>query len=93
MGQDAVQAEMARWHAWMSGLGPALLDPGAPFGASGSVVDDGSTGSAAGLTGYTIVQADDLAAARSLTDGHPFLAEGKGDYAIDLFELMAMPGS
>jgi hypothetical protein len=29
--------------------------------------------------------------ARALADGHPYLSEGKGDYAIDIFELMPVP--
>ena len=40
---------------------------------------------------YSIVEADDLAGAQALTGGHPYLSEGKGDYAIDLFELMPVP--
>jgi hypothetical protein len=64
---------------------------GSPFGPGASVVDDGSTGAAAHLTGYSIVEAADLAAAQSLTDGHPYLSEGKGDFAIDVFELMPVP--
>ena len=32
-----------------------------------------------------------MAAAQALTVGHPYLSEGKGDYAIDVFELMPVP--
>jgi len=82
---------MAKWGAWTEKIGPALADIGAPFGPGTSVVDDGSTGAASKLTGYSIVEAADLDAARSLTDGHPYLSEGKGDYAIEVFELMPVP--
>ena len=82
---------MAKWGAWMEEVGSALADVGAPFGPGHSVVDDGSTGTAASLTGYSIVEADDLSQAKALTKGHPYLSEGKGDYAIDVFELMPVP--
>lgn len=91
MPEAEAQAVMAKWAEWMQKVGPALSDIGAPFGPSVSVVDDGSVGTAASLTGYTIVQADDLAAAQALADGHPYLSEGRGDYAVDIYELMPVP--
>ena len=53
--------------------------------------NDGTSGTAAPLTGCTIVEADSMDAAKALTVGHPFLSEGKGDYAIDIYELMPVP--
>ncbi len=82
---------MAKWAEWMGGLGQALTDVGAPFGPGASVVDDGSSGAAVSLTGYSIVEADDMAAAQALADGHPYLSEGKGDYSIDMYELLPVP--
>jgi len=49
-----------------------------PFGTSASVRDDGTEGTAGDLIGYTIVEADDLAAAKALTDGLPFLSNSDG---------------
>lgn len=43
------------------------------------------------MSGYSIVKAADLENAKSLADGHPFLSEGQGNYAIDVFELMPVP--
>ena len=85
------QAVMAKWGVWMEKVGPALTDIGTPFGPGASVVDDGSSSSAAGVTGYSIVEAADLEAAKGLTDGHPYLSEGNGNYAVDLFELLPVP--
>lgn len=82
--------QMAAWGAWMGKVGAALLDGGAPFGASTAVRDDGTEDAASDQNGYTIVEADDLAAAKGLTDGHPFLSEGKGRFAVEIFELMPM---
>lgn len=82
---------MAKWNAWMANVGDALVDVGTPFGPGTSCVDDGSSAAAAAATGYSIVSADDLDGARSLTNGHPYLSEGLGNYAIDIYELMPVP--
>ena len=82
---------MAKWGVWMARVGGALTDVGAPFGPGASVVDDGTDGAASSLTGYSIVEASSLQQASDLADGHPYLSEGKGDYAIDIFELMPVP--
>ncbi len=91
MTEEEGAAVMAKWGTWMQKVGPALIDIGAPFGPATSIVDDGTSGAPLSLTGFSIVEAADMGAARQLADGHPYLSEGKGDYAIDLFELMPVP--
>jgi hypothetical protein len=81
---------MAAFGAWMEKLGAALVDVGSPFGSSTSVRDDGTEGTAGDLSGYTIVEADDLAAAKALTDGLPFLSGRDGNRAVEIFELRPM---
>ena len=85
------KAVMEKWGAWMGKVGAAIVDVGSPFGPGTSVVDDGSARQAAELSGYSIVEAASLEAAKALTDGHPFLSEGKGKYAIEVFELVPVP--
>lgn len=91
MSEDEQQAVMAKWGAWMEKVGPALRDIGSPFGPGRSIVDDGTTGTPMSASGYSIVEADDMDHATQLADGHPYLSEGKGDFAIDVFELMPVP--
>ena len=81
---------MAAFAAWMQKAGPALVDGGSPFGASASVRDDGTEGPAGELIGYTIVEADELAAAKALTEGLPFLSGRDGKCAVEIFELRAV---
>jgi hypothetical protein len=81
---------MAAFGAWMEKVGTALVDVGSPFGTSASVCDDGSEGPASELSGYTIVEADDLAAAKAFTDGLPFLSNHDGNCAVEIFELLPM---
>ena len=89
---EADAAEVAaKWGAWIERVGPALSDVGNPFGPGASVVDDGSTAMTIDLTGYSIVEADDLASAQALADGHPYLSEGQGNFAVEIFELMPTP--
>ena len=85
------QAERgAAFAAWMEKLGPALVDGGAPFGTSGAVRDDGTEEKAGDLSGYSIIEADDLTAAKAFTDGLPFLAGSDGKCTVEIFELMSM---
>ncbi len=80
----------AAFGAWMETVDRALIDVGSPFGASTSVRDDGTEGPAGDLIGYTIVEAEDLPAARALTDGLPFLSGRDGRCTVEIFELLPM---
>lgn len=81
---------MAAFSAWMEKAGSALVDVGSPFGARASIRDDGSEEVPGELSGYTVVEAHDLAGAKELADGLPFLADGDGRRAVDIFELLPM---
>jgi YCII-related domain len=81
---------LAAFGAWMDKVGTALVDGGSPFGSSASVRDDGAEGTAGDLIGYTIIEADDLAAAKAFTDGLPFLSNSEGTFAVEIFELLPM---
>lgn len=91
MTEAEAAAVMEKWGAWMGNVGGALVDIGTPFGPGVSVVDDGSTGSPVSLSGYSIVEANDLATAQGLVDGHPYLSEGQGNFAIEIYEMMPVP--
>lgn len=91
MTEEQGKAVLAAWNQWMEKLGSSLIDIGNPMANGVSVVDDGSEGKASLLNGYSIVEAADMNAAKGLADGHPFLSEGKGNFAIDIFELMPVP--
>jgi hypothetical protein len=82
--------QMKAWGDWMGRVGSALVDGGAPFGQRTAVSDDGTSPAPSDQNGYTIVEADSIDGARALTDGHPFLSEGKGRFTIDVFELVPM---
>lgn len=80
--------EMARWQAWMGGLGEALVEPGAPVGKSSTVSAQGVTndGGANPASGYSIVLAPDLGAAIEMAKGCPILGNG----SVEIAEIIQM---
>ena len=81
------QVQMERWMNWFGTLGASVVDPGSPFGPSATVGPEGksSEGGAAGLSGYSIVEAADLAEACTKAGGCPVL-EGGG--SVEVYESM-----
>jgi hypothetical protein len=82
--------QMKAWEDWMGRVGSSLVDGGAPFGQRTAVSDDGTSPAPSDQNGYTIVEAGSIDGARALTDGHPFLSEGKGRFTVEIFELVPM---
>lgn len=91
MSEDEAAKVLQGWQTWMAKVGSALVDVGSPFGPGDSLIDDGTSGPASSLSGYSIVEANDLNEATNLAAGHPYLSQGEGKYAIDVFELMPVP--
>ena len=80
---------MAKWKAWVGGLGDALVDPGTPLGksktvSSGGVSDDGGSNP---LLGFSIVKADSMDAALEMAKECPFLEIGG---TLEVAEMMEM---
>ena len=92
MSPEESKAVMDQWNAYYGGLGDKIKDGGAPFMPGASVKDNGQDGTPSEMTGYTVIEAADMGEAKALTGGHPFLSEGKGNFAIDIFELAEIPG-
>jgi hypothetical protein len=91
MSPEAAAKVMDGWRAWVGAVGSALVDVGTPFGEGTSVVDDGSSADAIALSGFSIVDAGSLAEARTHAANHPFLSEGKGNYAVEVYEMLPVP--
>lgn len=83
-------AVMAAWGAWYGQLGPAVVDGGNPFGPSQAIAANGTVSASApsGLTGYTILSADNLAAAVAMAKGCPVLTSGGGVEVYETFDVM-----
>ena len=82
------EAVMKAWMGWFGELGSAVIDGGNPFGPSTAVKSDGSTAAtAAGLTGYSVIEADSLELAAKLAKGCPVLTSGG---SVEVYETIAM---
>ena len=82
---------MAAWGAWMGALGDSIADGGNPVGAVATVAPDGSVSQGAGanpVTGYSIISADSLEAAVTLTKDCPILASGGSIEVCETFDVM-----
>ncbi len=80
------QAMMAEWSKWFGSLGAALVDAGNPFSQSSGVALDGTVQASApsGLSGYSILSADDLNAATAMAKGCPALDNGS---SVEVYEV------
>jgi len=68
---------MNAWMAWFGSMGSAVIDFENPFSGSTALAPDGSRGSPTSeLTGYSIVEPDNLDAGATLTKECPNLASG-----------------
>jgi len=83
---------MGAWKAWMEKVGDAMVDMGQPMTDGHSVVDDGSNGTALQLSGYSIIQAENMDKALELSKDHPFLSDKSGKFSVEVFELQPAPG-
>ncbi len=80
---------MAKWKAWIGGLGDAVVNPGTPLGmsktvSSGGVSDDGGSNP---LLGFSIVKADSMDAALEMAKACPTLEIGG---TLEVAEVMEM---
>ncbi len=80
---------MAEWMAWFGTLGSAVVDGGAPLGASMTVSSGGIAegGGSNPASGYSLIEAADIGAASEMAKGCPILKEGG---SVEVAEAMAM---
>ncbi|MDA0350842.1 MAG: YciI family protein [Chloroflexi bacterium] len=89
--EAAGQKVMAAWMAWFEKLGAAVVDGGNPVGASVTIASNGATSEGGGAnpaTGYSVVQAESLAAATELAKGCPILTSGGSIEVGETFNAM-----
>lgn len=92
MAPEKVQEVMLAWKTWMEKLGTKMVDIGQPMANGQAVVDDGSEGQATQLSGYSIIQAENIETAKELVKDHPFLSDKTGKFSVEVHELLPVPG-
>lgn len=90
MSPDEGRAHMGKWMAWMGDLGDAVVDRGTPVGKSMTVGPDGVVdgGGSNPLSGITIVEASDMAAALEMAGRCPHVEIGG---TIEVAPALDMP--
>src|SRR3954451_16245659 len=78
LSQEESDAMMQAWGDWMGRVGSALADGGAPTGERARV---GGSGGPLPITGYNIVEAGSLEAAKALCDGQPVLGDAAAAFS------------
>ena len=85
--QAPTDDSIAAWGEWFGSLGDKLVDAGNPF-SQGREVSAGNTTelspSASGVTGYTLINAQDIDEAEKIALSHPTVP------SIQVFEAMPM---
>lgn len=87
---EAAQEGMKAWMEWAARAGDGIVDLGNPLGAGREITATGSSDAATGVAGYGILQAEDLAGAEALLDGHPHLMMPGA--SIQVYESLDLPG-
>ena len=84
------QRIMGMWNDWYGSMGAAVVDGGGPAGMSKTVSADGvaDNGGANPISGFTVVEAADQAAACEMAMGCPMVVEGDG--SVEVAEVIQM---
>ena len=81
---------MKPWMAWVEKCGDGVVDLGSPLMGGLRLVPDGGTEpSTKEVTGYSILQAEDMDAAQALLQGHPHLSWTDG-CDIEVYECVPL---
>ena len=87
---EEMQKGMEPWMEWIAKCGDALVDLGAPLDVGQNLSKTGSSASDKSVTGYSILQAENMDGAKALLQGHPHLDWGPG-CEIEVHEAMPLP--
>ena len=87
---EAAQEGMKAWMSWAERAGDGIVDLGTPLGTGKEINATGSSETNTGVGGYTILQAEDLAGAEALLDGHPHLMMPGA--SIQVYATLDLPG-
>jgi len=84
------EAGMKPWFAWEKRMGNHLVEMGAPLmGGLRINIDGNNTPSTREITGYSIIQANDMNHAQTLLTEHPH-SSPDGSMTVEVHETIAM---
>jgi hypothetical protein len=88
---EQMKAGMEAWMAWAGKAGDAIVDLGAPLGATALLGAGSAATGGQDISGYSIMQSDSADALGSVLAGHPHL-QMPGN-SLEVLEFLAMPGT
>ena len=91
MSPEQQQEGMKAWMTWANGAGSALTDLGAPLMNGEKIGQKASGPSDKDVAGYSIVQAENMNAAKALFKDHPH-TKWHPEATIEIHEVMPIPG-
>ena len=83
---EEMKKGMEPWIAWQKKNGKAIIDFGAPLGKGTCYDKKGSSKSKTEVTGYSIIEAKDMKALKTIVSDHPHLMMPKAN--IEVLEIM-----
>jgi hypothetical protein len=78
---------MAAWSKWFASIGDKMVDPGSPLGPGKEISRSGTKELPVGLealTGYTVINADNMAMAEKIAKDCPMIT------SVRVYEAMSM---
>ncbi len=90
MNPEQMQEGMKAWFDWAETCGDGLIDLGSPLMGGVTLSPTGSSPRDRQVTGYSILDADNMAAAEAMLKGHPHLAWAAG-CEIEVHESVPLP--
>jgi hypothetical protein len=82
---------MEPWMTWAQNCGDKLVDLGAPLTNGNRLAQSGISPSTLNVSGYSILQAENMDEAKALLKDHPHTA-WNADCSIEVYETMPLPG-
>ena len=87
---EEMQEGMKPWMEWAQRCGEGLVDLGAPLGGGLNVTASGSAPSDKNVTGYSVLQAENMSAAEAMLKNHPHVGWAEG-CEVEVHEAMPLP--
>ena len=86
-----MKAGMEAWMAWAARCGDGLVDMGAQLGGGQRMTASGNSSSERNVVGYSILQAENMEAAKALLADHPHLTWSP-DCEVEVHEMAGGSG-
>lgn len=88
---EDMEEGMKPWMEWAQKCGSGLVDMGTPLANGQKVTKSGTSPSDKNVVGYSILQAEDMEAAKAMLMEHPHLQWTEG-CEVEVHECMPLPG-